>query len=57
MRRTGMAVEQVNGMGSDRSSGLRVYGAIFTAVLLALGVGASRDWGCQRAGSFQNKVK
>jgi two-component system, OmpR family, sensor histidine kinase KdpD len=34
----GMAVEQVNGMGSDRSSGLRVYGAVFIGVLLALGV-------------------
>ena len=33
-----MAVEQVNGMGSDRSSGLRVYGAVFIGVLLALGV-------------------
>ena len=33
-----MEVEQVNGTDSDGSSGLRAYGAIFAAVLLALGV-------------------
>jgi two-component system, OmpR family, sensor histidine kinase KdpD len=33
-----MAVEQGNGTDSNGSSGLRAYGAIFTGVLLALGV-------------------